>query len=137
MQTATAKTGNGAPAALESIAGNANERVSSEEIKFCAHINCGCISQSGYRCMKGGHCQPVDSEGRRFVVQEWLDNGQRLTTRHFLDDFNCVPLHREGNKAICGGRCMCQPEDHGGKGACGKVLGAFDPKTNAGDMVAS
>lgn len=26
-----------------------------------------------------------------------------------------------GNKAICPG-CMCQPEDHGGNGACGKPI---------------
>jgi hypothetical protein len=33
-----------------------------------------------------------------------------------------------GDKAVCGDiggpACMCQPSDHGGKGACGKVLDA-------------
>ena len=29
-----------------------------------------------------------------------------------------------GNKHICDNRCMCQPEDHGGKGACGAVIDA-------------
>ncbi len=27
-----------------------------------------------------------------------------------------------GNKAVCGGRCMCQPENYAGAGACGKKI---------------
>jgi hypothetical protein len=27
-----------------------------------------------------------------------------------------------GNKAICMGTCMCQPENHCGRGACGKLI---------------
>jgi len=36
-------------------------------------------------------------------------------------------VQRLGNKACCQqGKiaCMCQPENHGGKGACGKVIDA-------------
>jgi len=48
---------------------------------------------------------------------------------------------RIGNKACCQqGKigCMCQPENHGGAGACGKVLGKFSPKENpVSDFVGS
>jgi len=120
MKAITEKT-NGAPSAVESIEGNANNHESSEEMKFCAHRGHGCISQNGYLCFQTGPCQPMDSNGRRFVVHEWIENGQRLATRHHLDDHNGIPLKR-GNKAVCSGRCMCQPENHAGKGACGKEL---------------
>lgn len=123
MSTATVKTGiNGSPSAVQS-AGTANYSVPQEEMKFCAYRGHGCIHQYGYRCAHNGPCEPVDSDGRRFVVFAWLENGQPLATRHYLDDINGVPL-KQGNKAVCAGTCMCQPENHGGRGACGKVIDA-------------
>jgi hypothetical protein len=38
-----------------------------------------------------------------------------------------VPIERIGNKVCCQqGKigCMCQPENHEGKGACGKIIDA-------------
>jgi hypothetical protein len=32
----------------------------------------------------------------------------------------------EGNKAICLGTCMCQPDNHCGRGACGKLIETSD-----------
>lgn len=94
MSTATtAKTDNGSPSAVQS-AGTANYSVPQEEMKFCAHRGHGCISQQGYRCRGGPVCQPVDSDGRRFIIFEWIENGQRLATRHYLDDANGIPLRR-------------------------------------------
>lgn len=90
MET-TAKI-NGSPTAVES-AGTANKSVSQGN-KYCAHRHHGCISQNGYLCLNGPKCEPVDSTGRRFVVFEWLENGQPLATRHYLDDVNGVPLRR-------------------------------------------
>jgi len=53
-------------------------------------------------------------------------------------EYRPMPVAVNGNKAVCGNRCMCQPEDHAGKGACGKaVLGSFSPKTNPADVIAS
>jgi hypothetical protein len=45
-----------------------------------------------------------------------------------------VSVQRLGNKACCQqGKiaCMCQPENHGGKGACGKVINADSPTAPA------
>lgn len=72
----------------------ANNHASQENIIFCAHRGHGCISENGYRCLNGPVCQPVDANGRRFVVFEWIENGQRLATRHYLDDTNGIPLRR-------------------------------------------
>lgn len=41
-----------------------------------------------------------------------------------------------GNKVVCGDiggpACMCQPEEHGGRGACGKkIINADDPHAPA------
>jgi len=103
MSTATVKTDNGSavPAVQSKGTTSANNHESSEEINFCAHRNHGCISQQGYRCTNGPVCNPCDSNGRRFVIFEWIENGQRLATRHYLDDANGIPL-RSGNKAVCG-----------------------------------
>lgn len=128
MSTATKNHENGSPisaAGNEGIAGSAVQCVSQENInqRFCAYRGHGCIHQYGYRCAHNGPCEPVDSDGRRFVVFAWLENGQPLATRHYLDDINGMPL-KQGNKAVCAGTCMCQPENHGGRGACGKVIDA-------------
>ena len=82
MTTATEKI-SGSPSALES-AGTANSTESQENIFFCAHRGHGCISQNGYRCLHGPVCEPVDDQGRRFVVFHWLEKGQPLATRYYL-----------------------------------------------------
>jgi len=92
MET-TAKI-NGSPSAVESE-GTANKSVS-QDVIYCAHRYHGCISQNGYLCLNGQKCEPVDGNGRRFVVFEWLENGQPLAHRHYLDDIHGVPLKRCG-----------------------------------------
>jgi hypothetical protein len=63
-----------------------------------------------------------------------MEHGQMFMHR----EYRPMPVAVNGNKAVCGNRCMCQPEDHAGKGACGKaVLGSFSPKTNPADVIAS
>lgn len=99
----------------------------SEQFKPCQHPGHGCISQNGYGCLHDGPvCQPMDNNGREFTIREWIEDGTRMTTR----DFKPVPV-RTGNKAVCSGRCMCQPENHAGKGACGKIINADSPTAPA------
>lgn len=69
-----------------------HNNVPQEIISFCCHRGHGCTSQSGYRCLKGKACEPADSNGRRFVVYEWLQDGQRLATRQYLDDVNGITI---------------------------------------------
>ena len=57
---------------------------------YCAHRGHGCISQNGYLCFHGPKCEPMDSNGRRFVVFEWIEDGQRLATRRYLDTIVCA-----------------------------------------------
>jgi len=61
----------------------------------CPHRYSGCISQNGYMCTNGPVCQPVDSNGRRFVVHEWIENGQRLSTREYLDYGELAPPQKK------------------------------------------
>ena len=147
MKTATAKTDSGSavPAAKSKGTTSADNSGSQEKVYFCAHRGHGCISQQGYRCTHGPKCEPVDAQGRRFVVFHWIENGQPLATRHYL----AVGSRQEGPGMnppeispmhVCRtvtGCCGCRPENNEGKGACGKVLGAFDPKVNACDIVGS
>jgi hypothetical protein len=110
-----AKIEDGAPSAVES-AGSTSIVSEQDDIKVCLHRYCGCISQNGYTCTNPGPCDPVNENGRRFAVSYTNEAGQTFMHREL------VPV-RSGNKAVCGGRCMCQPENHaGGKGACGKVI---------------
>jgi hypothetical protein len=135
------KTGiNGSPSAVQS-AGTADQVSEQEQIKVCPHQNAGCISQNGYLCLHNGPCEPIDNRGRWFAVMYSTDeNGQTYMHREYRQQPVAVSV--KGDKCICGevgGRaCMCQPEDHAGKGACGKaVLGSFSPKTNPADVIAS
>jgi hypothetical protein len=62
----------------------------------------------------------VDENGRRFAVSYTKEAGQTFMHK------TPVPLARTGNKATCGNRCMCQPENHCGRGACGKLIETSD-----------
>jgi hypothetical protein len=102
--------------------------------RACPHRYCGCISQNGYLCLHNGPCEPIDERGRWFAISYTMEHGQMFMHR----EYRPMPVAVNGNKAVCGNRCMCQPEDHAGKGACGKaVLGSFSPKTNPADVIAS
>jgi len=116
LETKTQSNDVGAPSAVESNEGNAGIVSDSEQFKPCPHRYCGCISQNGYVCLHNGPCEPVDENGRRFAVSYTKEAGQTFMHK------TPVPLARTGNKATCGNRCMCQPENHGGTGACGKSL---------------
>jgi hypothetical protein len=54
------------------------------------------------------------------------ENGQTYMHREYRQQPVAVSV--KGDKCICGevgGRaCMCQPEDHAGRGACGKIIDA-------------
>ena len=125
---------NGAPSTPASHEGDAGIESDSEQIKECPHRYCGCISQNGYLCLHNGPCEPIDERGRWFAISYTMEHGQMFMHR----EYRPMPVAVNGNKAVCGNRCMCQPEDHAGKGACGKaVLGSFSPKTNPADVIAS
>lgn len=83
----------GTPAGIES---------EHEEIKYCAHRGYACINQQGYRCLHAGPCQPVDSEGRRFVLYHWIENGQRLAHRHYLNTAAPAPAVKRAPPIIIG-----------------------------------
>ena len=116
LETKTQSNDVGAPSAVESNEGNAGIVSDSEQFKPCPHRYCGCISQNGYVCLHTGPCEPVDENGRRFAVSYTKEAGQTFMHK------TPVPMTRAGNKSVCGGQCMCQPENHGGKGACGCVI---------------
>jgi hypothetical protein len=127
---------NGSPisAAGNEGTGTACIESDSEYFKPCPHRYCGCISQNGYLCLHNGPCEPIDERGRWFAISYTMEHGQMFMHR----EYRPMPVAVNGNKAVCGNRCMCQPEDHAGKGACGKaVLGSFSPKTNPADVIAS
>jgi hypothetical protein len=119
--TATKTEINGAPSARGKDQGNAGIESDSEYFKECPHRYAGCISQNGYLCLHNGPCEPIDERGRWFAVMYSTDeNGQTYMHREYRQQ----PVAVKGNKAVCGNRCMCQPEDHAGKGACGKIIDA-------------
>jgi len=94
MSATAAKThenGSAVPAVQSKGTTTANKNVPQENIVFCAHRGHGCISQQGYRCLHGPKCEPVDSDGRRFQIFEWIENGQRLATRYYLPKSEGVP----------------------------------------------
>lgn len=62
-----------------------------ENLIFCAHRGHGCISQNGYLCLHGPKCEPIDDRGRRFAVFHWIENGQPLATRRYLDQGELAP----------------------------------------------
>jgi hypothetical protein len=88
--------------------------------RACPHRYCGCISQNGYLCLNDGPCEPIDERGRWFAISYTMEHGQMFMHR----EYRPMPVAANGNKAVCGNRCMCQPEDHAGKGACGKIIDA-------------
>lgn len=94
-----AKIEDGAPSAVES-AGSTSIVSEQDDMKVCPHRYCGCISQNGYTCTNPGPCDPVNENGRRFVVFECLENGQPLAHRHYLDDVNGVPLKKRCGPVI-------------------------------------
>lgn len=63
-----------------------------ENLIFCAHRGHGCISQNGYTCTHGPKCEPMDNLGRKFVVFEWIEDGQRLATRRYLTGGEITPV---------------------------------------------
>ena len=93
--------------------------------RACPHRYCGCISQNGYMCLHNGPCEPIDSRGRWFAVMYSTDeNGQMFMHREYRQQ--PVAVSRAGDKCLCGQiggpACMCQPEDHAGRGACGRII---------------
>ncbi len=52
-------------------------------IKVCPHRYVGCASQSGYTCLQGGQCDPVDENGRHFTVRYIVKGSQRFVVKDF------------------------------------------------------
>ena len=119
---------NGAPSAVESIEGNA-ETVSDFKHKYPALCQ---------RCGKQFtifHSEGHPDDGETFAcgtMVELMNEGMPILSCGYF----AAPMI-DGNKAVCSGRCMCQPENHAGKGACGKELAPFNPSANLGDVIAS
>lgn len=79
-------------------------------LKFSSRDNC---EGDYYWCHACG-CGPI-----LFPLNMCLSIDARNAAKHAIEQLAPVLT---GNKAVCLGTCMCQPENHGGKGACGKHM---------------
>ena len=79
-------------------------------LKFSSRDNC---EGDYYWCHACG-CGPI-----KFPLNMRLSIDARIAAKHAIEQLAPV---LNGNKAVCLGTCMCQPENHGGKGACGKRM---------------